>query len=100
MRIAICQVQEPPRDCVGFVTFSSHNTYILIVNEHLHNMQCYVIITVVHSSRLMHDYDCEFIWDYEVSCHDFVEERYSNDDEDYAPRTDNNYERLAERHYA
>ena len=63
-------------------------------------MQCYVIITVVHSSRLMHDYDCEFIWDFEVSCHDFVEERYSNDDEDYAPRTDNNYERLAERHYA
>mgnify|MGYP004417224117 FL=1 len=48
----------------------------------------------------MHDYDCEFVWDYEISCHDYVEEGYSNDDEDYAPRTDNNYEQLAERHYA
>ena len=46
MRIAICQVSGSPRDCVGIVTFSSHNTYILIDNKHLQYCESYVIITL------------------------------------------------------
>ena len=47
----------------------------------------------------MHDYDAEFVWDYEFSSHDFIEESMHNDDEDYE-RSDNNYEQLAYKHYA
>ncbi len=63
-------------------------------------MQCYVIIYPVQSSRLMHDYDAEFVWDYEFSSHDFLDESMQNDDEDYYVRSDNNYEELAYKHYA
>ena len=28
----------------------------------------------------MHDYDAECVWDYEVSCHDYLEEDYNEDD--------------------
>ena len=29
----------------------------------------------------MHDYDAEFIWDYEISSHDYIEEDYDLDDD-------------------
>ena len=48
----------------------------------------------------MHDYDAEFVWDYEFSSHDFLDESMQNDDEDYYVRSDNNYEELAYKHYA
>ena len=41
----------------------------------------------------MHDYDAECVWDYEVSCHDYLEE-------DYDRNSNNNYEQLAYIHYA
>ena len=47
----------------------------------------------------MNDYDAEFVWDYDNSCHDFLEED-SQYDEDYARFDDNNYQELAYRHYA
>jgi|ETNmetMinimDraft_21_1059911.scaffolds.fasta_scaffold543017_1 hypothetical protein len=48
----------------------------------------------------MHDYDCEFVWDYENSAHEFIDECLHNDDEDYYERSENNYETLAYKHYA
>ena len=47
----------------------------------------------------MYDYDTDFVWEYEFSSHDFVEEDYTNDD-DYIRESNNNYEVLAYRHYA
>ncbi len=47
----------------------------------------------------MHDYDAECVWDYEISCHDYLEEDYSEDD-NYVRDADSNYEQLAYKHYA
>ena len=54
----------------------------------------------------MHDYDSEFIWDYEISCHDFLEESnsYSMEntydlDEDYN-RDSQDWQQLAYIHFA
>ena len=47
----------------------------------------------------MNDYDAEFVWDYDNSCHDFLEED-TQQDEEYARFDDNNYQELAYRHYA
>jgi len=47
----------------------------------------------------MYDYDTDFVWEYEFSSHDFLEEEYTNDDE-YVRESNNNYEVLAYRHYA
>ena len=47
----------------------------------------------------MYDYDTDFVWEYEFSSHDFLEEKYTNDDE-YIRESNNNYEVLAYRHYA
>ena len=47
----------------------------------------------------MYDYDTDFVWEYEFSSHDFIEEDYTNDDE-YIRESNNNYEVLAYRHYA
>ena len=46
------------------------------------------------------EYDSEFMWDYEISCHDYLDESYTYDlDEDHArARTD--YQELAYMHYA
>ena len=46
----------------------------------------------------MYDYDVEFVWEYDYSCHDYLEE--SNTDDDYARDDNNNYQELAYRHYA
>lgn len=54
----------------------------------------------------MHDYDSTQIWDYEISCHDFLDESYGYNiqntydlDDDYA-RDNTDYQDLAYRHYA
>ena len=47
----------------------------------------------------MYDYDTDFVWEYEFSSHDYLEEEYTNDDE-YVRESNNNYEVLAYRHYA
>ena len=47
----------------------------------------------------MHDYDAECVWDYEVSCHDYLEEDYTLED-DYTRESNNDYAVLAYRHYA
>ncbi len=47
----------------------------------------------------MYDYDAEFVWDYDFSCHDYLEESNIEDD-DYARVSDNNYQELAYKHYA
>ena len=54
----------------------------------------------------MHDYDSTNIWDYEISCHDFLDESYGYNmqntydlDDDYA-RDNTDYQDLAYRHYA
>ena len=47
----------------------------------------------------MHDYDAECVWDYEVSCHDYLEEDYTLED-DYDRNSNNDYAVLAYRHYA
>ena len=46
----------------------------------------------------MHDYDAEFIWDYEISSHDYIEEEFDVEDDDRRDSTD--YEQLAYQHYA
>ncbi len=46
----------------------------------------------------MHDYDAEFIWDYEFSSHDYIEEDYDPSEDDRRDSTD--YEQLAYQHYA
>ena len=54
----------------------------------------------------MHDYDSEFVFDYENSCHDFIDERTSYEyentydlNEDYN-RDSQDYQQLAYIHYA
>ena len=54
----------------------------------------------------MHDYDSTNIWDYDISCHDFLDETYAYNmqntydlDEDYA-RDNTDYQALAYMHYA
>ena len=46
----------------------------------------------------MHDYDAEFIWDYEISSHDYIEADFDVEDDDRRDSTD--YEQLAYQHYA
>jgi hypothetical protein len=55
----------------------------------------------------MHDYDSEFVFDYDNSCHDWLEESYSHEkysydmDEDYNRVTDSqDYQQLAYTHFA
>jgi len=54
----------------------------------------------------MNDYDASYVWDYEVSCHDNLDETYAHDiqntwdlDEDYA-RDSHDYTQLAYIHFA
>ena len=54
----------------------------------------------------MHDYDSEFVWDYEYSCHDDIEESnhsyedYYQMNEDYARNDSTDYQQLAYIHFA
>jgi len=54
----------------------------------------------------MHDYDSEFVWDYEYSCHDYIEEsnsyesNYDLSNEDYARSDSTDYQHLAYIHFA
>ena len=47
------------------------------------------------------EYDYEFTWDYEISCHDYLDESYAYTDldEDHA-RNHTDYQALAYAHYA
>ena len=49
------------------------------------------------------EYDYEFTWDYEISCHDYLDESYAHDssylDEEHA-RAHTDYQELAYMHYA
>jgi len=55
----------------------------------------------------MNDYESSYIWDYEISCHDCLDEMYASYniqdtydlDDDYA-RDSTDYQELAYRHYA
>ena len=54
----------------------------------------------------MNDYDASYIWDYEISCHDGLDESYTNDihntwelDDEYA-RDSCDYAQLAYTHFA
>ena len=49
------------------------------------------------------EYDYEFMWDYETSVHDDLDERmhiHAELDENYARRESTNFHRLAYMHYA
>lgn len=66
---------------------------------------CYTIR--IHCRGIMHDYDSEFVFDYDNSCHDWLEESYSHEkysydmDEDYNRVTDSqDYQQLAYIHFA
>ena len=67
----------------------------------------YYIIYIRTKSRLdMNDYDASTVWDYEISCHDNLDENYAYNmqdtydlDEEYA-RDTHNYTELAYTHYA
>ena len=65
----------------------------------MHNCESYVIINLTDLQSIMYDYDTDFVWEYEFSSHDFLEENYTDDD-DYIRESNNNYEQLAYRHYA
>ena len=47
----------------------------------------------------MHDYEAECVCDYVVSCHDYLEEDYTLED-DYSRESNDDYAVLAYRHYA
>ena len=48
---------------------------------------------------IMNDYDYETVWDYEVSCHDYLEEEwegnYLDDELDYERSDSTDYQNLA-----
>ena len=50
------------------------------------------------------EYDYEFMWDYEISVHDDLDEnvytQYAELDENYARRESTNFQTLAYMHYA
>ena len=49
----------------------------------------------------MHDYDYESTWDYEISCHDYLDESvYTYDLDEERPREHTNFQELAYAHYA
>ena len=54
----------------------------------------------------MNDYDASYVWDYEISCHDHLDETYAHDihntwelDDEYA-RDSCDYAQLAYTHFA
>ena len=63
-----------------------------------------IIIITTYKSRLDMEYDYEFMWDYEISVHDDLDEnmhtQYAELDENYARRESNNFQTLAYMHYA
>ena len=76
----------------------------------LHLVELHVIIHVRTQistrTRAMNDYDASYIWDYEMSCHDNLDETYTYDiqntydlDEDYA-RDSCDYTQLAYTYFA
>ena len=54
----------------------------------------------------MHDYDATNMWDYEISCHDYLDESYAYSQQDtYAlddeyERDSTDYQQLAYMHFA
>ena len=50
----------------------------------------------------MNDYDYESTWDYEISCHDYLDETYTHmqDLDEEHPREHTDYQALAYAHYA
>jgi len=58
---------------------------------------------IKQQSRLDMEYDYEFMWDYEISVHDDLDERvytYAELDENYARRESTDFQTLAYMHYA
>ncbi len=54
---------------------------------------------------IMNDYDYETVWDYEVSCHDYLDEdtdygSYLDDEMDYERSDSTDYQQLAYIHFA
>ncbi len=54
----------------------------------------------------MHDYDYDGVWEFEASCHDFLEEEsgwtasYLDDEMDYERSDSTDYQQLAYIHFA
>ena len=46
------------------------------------------------------EYDYEFMWDYEISCHDYLDESYTYDLDEGHARALTDYLELAYMHYA
>ena len=62
--------------------------------------------TISTRAHVMNDYDASYIWDYEVSAHDYLDESYTHDiqntwdlDDEYA-RDSHDYTQLAYIHFA
>ena len=70
------------------------------LDEHIH------ITHNLDEVHVMNDYDASYIWDYEVSCHDNLDETYTHDmqntydlDDEYA-RDSCDYAQLAYTYFA
>ena len=65
---------------------------------------CYNNHIINQQSRLDMEYDYEFMWDYEISVHDDLDEnvytQYAELDENYARRESTDFQTLAYMHYA
>ena len=74
--------------------------------KHLTSRLDFVIIIIKSTiqSRLEKEYDYEFMWDYEISVHDDLDEnmhtQYAELDENYARRESTDFQTLAYMHYA
>ncbi len=70
---------------------------------------CYIIHvqhTISTRYHVMNDYDASYVWDYEISCHDNLDETYAHDiyntwelDDEYA-RDSCDYTQLAYTYFA
>ena len=70
------------------------------LDEHIH------ITHNLDEAHVMNDYDASYIWDYEGSAHDYLDESYTHDiqntwdlDDEYA-RDSHDYTQLAYIHFA
>ncbi len=91
---------------INILIMNLDETLCLTLDEISDNMYSYNH-SLDFSTRTMNDYESSYIWDYEISCHDCLDEMYVSYniqdtydlDDDYA-RDSTDYQELAYRHYA
>ena len=91
---------------INILIMNLDETLCLTLDEISDNMYSYNH-SLDFSTRTMNDYESSYIWDYEISCHDCLDEMYASYniqdtydlDDDYA-RDSTDYQELAYRHYA